>query len=68
MLTPSYDVMNASVSYFAPSDVWSVSLGARNLTDEEYYTRSVFGPNSGAYGGVPGRPRYAYVGFRYEFK
>jgi iron complex outermembrane receptor protein len=68
MLTPSYDVLNASATYFAPSDDWSVSIGARNLTDEEYYVRSLFEVNSGAYGGVPGRPRYAYAGFRYEFK
>ena len=67
MLTPGYDLINASVTYFAPGADWSVSLGARNLANEEYYARALFEANSGAYGGVPGRPRYAYFGFRYEF-
>ena len=67
MLTPSYNVMNASVTYFAPSADWSMSLGARNLTNEEYHVRSLFEVNSGATGGVPARPRYLYLGLRYEF-
>ena len=67
MLTPSYKVMNASVTYFAPSADWSMSLGARNLTNEEYHVRSLFEVNSGATGGVPARPRYVYLGLRYEF-
>jgi len=67
MLTPSYDVMNASVTYF-PSDAnWNAAVSVRNLTDEEYYVRSLIEVNSGAYGGVPARGRYAYVSFRYEF-
>ena len=39
---------------------------ARNLANEEYYARTLFEANSGACGGVPGRPGYAYFGFRYE--
>jgi iron complex outermembrane receptor protein len=67
MLTPSYKVMNASVTYYAPSADWSMSLGARNLTNEEYHVRGLFEVNSGAHGGVPARPRSLYLGLRYEF-
>lgn len=67
LLTQSFDVINASVTYFAPGEDWSISLGARNLNDEEYFARALQDLGGAAAGGVPGRPRYAYVGFRYEF-
>jgi iron complex outermembrane receptor protein len=67
MLTPSYKVMNASLTYFPVDANWNVALTARNVTDEEYFVRSLVEVNSGAYGGVPARGRYVYLGFRYEF-
>jgi iron complex outermembrane receptor protein len=67
MMTPSYKVLNASATYFPSNANWNVGLSARNLTDEEYHVRNLIEVNSGAYGGVPARPRYVYLSFRYEF-
>tara|TARA_R110002110_G_scaffold413729_1_gene641555 strand:+ start:35739 stop:37982 length:2244 start_codon:yes stop_codon:yes gene_type:complete len=59
----SYELLSASIIYTSASEKWSVALGGDNLTDEEYWTTTMFGF-------VPGRT-YGdettwYLRFRYD--
>ncbi len=58
-----YELLGANVTYTSADEKWSVMVGGDNLTDEEYWTTTMFGF-------VPGRT-YGdgstwYVRFRYD--
>jgi iron complex outermembrane recepter protein len=62
------DVVNASITYAAPDDKWSVSIGGTNLTDERYI---VSGQNQGGVAvidAVYSRPREWFATFRASLK
>jgi iron complex outermembrane receptor protein len=64
-----YTVGNARVSYANDTSPWEIAAFVNNFTDEEYlvYTfdfTGTFGFNQQAYG----RPRWAGVSFRYNFR
>ena len=63
----SYSVVNASVSYVTDSDAWELTLGARNLTDEDYYTTSRTQADSSSVFSSLARPREVYLQARYRF-
>lgn len=62
-IVEAYDVLDASLAWRSSSGAYSVTLGGKNLTDEEYWVTSFFGS-------IPGRT-YAdgltwYLRFGYE--
>jgi iron complex outermembrane recepter protein len=62
------DIVNAQVTYGAPDDKWSLSIGGTNLGDERY---TVSGQNQGGVGtidAVYSRPREYYATFRVNMK
>ena len=75
--TPGYAVMNLDSQYYIGEN-WQLSLKAINIFDNEYYTggrlaetrvqtdRS-FGDERAVASLIPGAPRAAWLGLRYEF-
>ena len=75
--TPGYAVMNLDSQYYIGEN-WQLSLKAINIFDNEYYTggrlaetlvqtdRS-FGDERNVASLIPGAPRAAWLGLRYEF-
>jgi iron complex outermembrane receptor protein len=62
------DIVNASITYAAPDDRWSLSFGGTNLSDERYI---VSGQNQGGVAvidAVFSRPREWYGTFRVNLK
>ncbi len=62
-IVESYELLGGNVTYTSPSEKWTLMLGADNLTDEEYWTTTMFGF-------IPGRT-YGddtawYLRFRYD--
>jgi iron complex outermembrane receptor protein len=42
-IVEAYELLGANVTYTSPDERWSLSLGGDNLTDEEYWTTTMFG-------------------------
>ena len=63
----SYSVVNANISYVAPGEKWEVTLGARNLTDETYFTSSRTQADSSSVFASLARPSEVYLQARYRF-
>ena len=63
---PASDLVNASVSYYAPDKRWSLTLGGTNLTDSRRLTSGGANVAAGAFFGTYNRPRewYARLGFK----
>ena len=64
----AYDLINFTVSYDNPDDVWGIDLIAYNLRDEDGINSAmtdVFGVNETGYQYVP--PRQLMARFRYSF-
>jgi iron complex outermembrane receptor protein len=66
LMTPSYTLYNANVTWTSPSGAFSVNAFGRNLGDEEYLLTSFF---TDAFGVLqfPGAPRTYGVQVRYNF-
>ena len=71
-IMPSYELVNARLTYLAPDSKWSASLAAENLFDKFYW--STVGAATNANGsiayqrsGVPGRDRELSLNFRRNF-
>ncbi len=62
---PSYTVVNASVTWTAPGDHWSVSVFGQNLTDERYFLSTVTSSLSDTFGYQKPRWFGATVGYRF---
>lgn len=64
----SYLLLNASLTYRAPSDQYSVQLFIRNITDEAVYTGTQQYPFIANYNGLDIAPPRTYgVRFRYDY-
>ncbi|MDO6841726.1 TonB-dependent receptor [Paraglaciecola chathamensis] len=63
----SYSTVNASVTYITSEEDWEFTLGAKNLTDEEYATTSRTQADSGSSFENRARPREIYLQARYRF-
>ncbi len=63
----SYDVVNVNIAYVSPSENWSASLGATNLTDEEYLVSANQNGRIGYAEGVFARERQWYLKLRRDF-
>jgi iron complex outermembrane receptor protein len=67
-MVDAYDLLNFTVSYNDPSDVWGVDLMAYNLLDEDGINSAmtdVFGVNETGFQYVA--PRQVMARFRYSF-
>ena len=62
----SYSLINARVTYTDSSEDWEISLGARNLADEEYSTIGRTQSDSGSSFASVGRPREVYLQATYH--
>jgi len=67
-LLDSYSRVNASVTYRHSDERWELTLGARNLTDDEYFTNGIrLFTNCSCAMNVIGRPRQVFGTVRYSF-
>lgn len=64
---PATDALNASITYRAPGEKWSLSAGATNLTDDRYITTGQNQVAGGETYGTYNRPREWYVTARVKF-
>ena len=64
-IVEAYELLGANITYTSPDGEWSVMLGGDNLTDETYYTTTMFGV-------IPGRSygdqRSWYLRLRYAIE
>ncbi len=65
VLLPDYDIINASVTYRAPDDTYSISLIGKNLTDESYAT--TYSGDGFRYQIPRDAERYFGANFRFNF-
>ncbi len=64
-IVESYELLGASLAWRSASERWGVSLGGANLTDEEYWTTTMFGFTPGrTYG--PGSTWYLKLNYDFE--
>ena len=61
---PSYNLLNAQLSFSPVHEKWDVRLHGSNLTDEKYYTQLSSSVQQDA--GGPGAPRTYGITFRYH--
>lgn len=64
LITDSLSTVNASLTFKAESDLWDVSFGVKNLTDERYIVSGFRQPGAGVIDGTYSRPREWYLTFR----
>ena len=64
---PATDVVNASITYRAEGEKWSISAGATNLTDDRYLTTGQNQVAGGETYGTYNRPREWYATARVKF-
>lgn len=64
---PATDLVNASVTYEAPDDNWTLTVGGTNLTDERYLTSAGANVAAGLIFGTYSRPREWYARFGFKF-
>jgi iron complex outermembrane receptor protein len=65
VLLPDYEIINASITYRAPEDKYSVALVGKNLTDESYAT--TYSGDGFRYQIPRDAERYFGVNFRFNF-
>ncbi|HEY0959707.1 MAG TPA: hypothetical protein VGE05_10580, partial [Novosphingobium sp.] len=58
---PTSDVVNASVSYRAPDEKWSLTVGGTNLTNDRYLTTGNANIAAGTIYGTYNRPAEWYA-------
>jgi iron complex outermembrane receptor protein len=63
----AYTTVNASVSWLSADEAWRVSVGATNLTDEDYLVTGVAGDAFQVYEGLFARGREWYATLNYSF-
>lgn len=64
---PATDALNASITYRAPGEGWSLSVGGTNLTDDRYITTGQNQVAGGETYGSYNRPREWYATARVKF-
>ena len=64
---PSTDQLNASITYQAPKDHWSLSVGGTNLTNDRYLNVGYSNPAAGMEIGTYNRPVEWYATARVKF-
>ncbi len=65
VLQPSYDLLNASVTWRDPSETYYIRLWGRNLANEYYYSQ--LGASNSGDNGYPGAPRTYGVEVGFDF-
>ncbi|GGF55932.1 TonB-dependent receptor [Alteromonas lipolytica] len=65
----AYTLVNASIRWVSPDEVWVVTIERRNLTDELYYLSKLdtVPSGGGTVNGSPGLPRTYTLSARYQF-
>lgn len=66
-IQPAYHLVNGSVAWRDPSNVWQVTAGATNLFDKRYFTTAYASPSVGYSEVLFGRPREWFLGVRRSF-
>jgi len=61
------DLINASLTLESPDNIWSITFGGKNLTDESYLITGFFQPGVGYTEGVYARPREWYLSGKLTF-
>lgn len=64
---PGYHLVNAAIAFTDATERLMITLGVKNLTDEEYLTSGYADDFSGNIEGAFGRPREWYLSTRYNF-
>ena len=67
IVQPSYDLVNAWVSWLSGDGTWRFTINGRNLTDEEYLTNGYNIPTLGVLTGSFGDPKSITASIGYRF-
>ncbi|MEM7586159.1 MAG: TonB-dependent receptor [Acidobacteriota bacterium] len=67
IIQPSFDLINAWVSWLSGDGTWQFTINGRNLTDEEYLTNGYNIPVLGILVGSNGAPRTVSASLGYRF-
>jgi iron complex outermembrane recepter protein len=67
LVQPSFDLLNAWVSWISGDSHWQATVNAKNLTDEEYLTNGYNIPVLGVVQGSFGAPREVTASLTYKF-
>ena len=67
LIQPSISLLDGSVSWISSSERFKVTLGGKNLTDEEYLITGFFQPGVGYTEGIFARPAQWYLSLRYDY-
>lgn len=67
LIQPEITLFNAAAKWTSASERYSVILGGRNLTDEEYLITGFFQPGVGYTEGVFSRPREWYLSLKAKY-
>jgi iron complex outermembrane receptor protein len=64
---PSYDTVDAWLSWLSPDAHWRLGVNGKNLSDEEYLTNGYNIPSLGILQGSYGAPRTVTATIEYKF-
>lgn len=67
LVQSGYHLVNASLAFKSEDDVWGITLGVKNLTDEVYLGSGYADDFGGIVEGVYGRPREWYLSAKFNF-
>ncbi|NNC74939.1 MAG: TonB-dependent receptor, partial [Acidimicrobiia bacterium] len=67
IVQPSFDLINAWVSWLSADGTWRFTINGRNLTDEEYLTNGYNIPALGVLTGSFGDPKSVTASIGYRF-
>jgi iron complex outermembrane receptor protein len=67
IVQPSFDLVNAWVSWLSSDGTWRFTINGRNLTDEEYLTNGYNIPTLGVLTGSYGHPKSVTASIGYRF-
>ena len=67
LIQPSFDLLNAWISWLSGDGAWQLTVNGKNLTDEEYLTNGYNIPVLGTVQGSVGNPRTVTATLAYKF-
>ena len=67
LIQPSFDLLNAWISWLSGDGAWRLTVNGKNLTDEEYLTNGYNIPVLGTVQGSVGNPRTVTATLAYKF-
>ena len=67
LIQPSINLVDASISWISAGERIRVTLGGKNITDEDYLITGFYQPGVGYTEGIFARPSQWYLSFKYDY-